>query len=150
MGKGCAMQQRPAIRVYAGGRQFVVVPLVTGLDSQPVEVAPAHPVYLTLGRPIAYVLAQAISAAKGQSRMAVHTDAVAWDGEGGRWWTHHLFRATIVWQPDQVVISSGPRAKTDAGVPTGDETLRGIVLPADTPASGIAEWLIRTLGEQLS
>ena len=35
-----------SIRIYASGRQFVVVPLVPGPDGLPVEVAPIHPVYL--------------------------------------------------------------------------------------------------------
>jgi hypothetical protein len=163
------MEQRPSIRVYASGRQFVVVPLATGADGEPtvlrrtpgcrrtVEVTPVHHVYLTMGRPVAHSLTQAISAAQAQSQAATGTRIAVWDGEGGRWWTHHLFRATIAWQADRIEIALGPevpdlggRVKADAEAPAEDPLQRSVVLPAGAPASEIAEWLIRALGERLS
>ena len=141
-------QPPPSIRVYASGRQFVVVPLVPGPDGLSVEAAPAHPVYLTMGRPVAVTLTRAIRSAQEQSRAAARGDIAPWDGDCGKWWAHHLLRVTVTWQPDQITIASGPRVKANAGAPAEDETQYS-VLPVDTPAPEIAEWLIRHLGERL-
>jgi hypothetical protein len=143
-----AMEQAPpSIRVYASGRQFVVVPLVPGPDGLPVEAAPAHSVYLTMGRPVAYTLTRAIRQAQAVSGAAAG-DIVTWDGDRGKWWAHSLLQVTVTWELDRIAIASGPRAKADAGVAPGDETQHS-ALPVDTQASEIAEWLIRHLGERL-
>ncbi len=140
-------QAAPSIRVYASGRQFVIVPLVPGPEGLPTETAPAYPVYLTMGRPVAYTLTRAIREAQAQSGAAAG-DMVTWDGEDGKWWAHALLRVTVTWEPDRITIASAPRVKANAGVLPADET-QHFALPADTPASGIAEWLIRHLGERL-
>jgi len=141
------MEHGPSIRVYASGRQFVVVPLITGKDGALIEATPVQPVYLTMGRPVAYTLTRAVRDARAHSKTT--TDVKAWDGEGGKWWAHHLLRVTITWAGDGIEIASGPRAKANAGAPVEGEAEERFTLPAETPASELAEWLIRHLGERL-
>ncbi len=139
------MEHGPSIRVYASGRQFVVVPLVTGEDDALLEATPVQSVYLTMGRPVAYTLTRAVRDARAHSETT--TDVKAWDGEGGKWWAYHLLRVTIAWAVDGIEITSGPRAKANAGAPS--EAEERFTLPEGTPASELAEWLIRHLGERL-
>ena len=138
-----------SIRVYASGRKFVVVPLVERPDEHQIEAAPAHHVNLTLGRPAVLTLTKAIRSARERSTAEPSGSVVAWDGEDGRWWVHHLLSVTVTWEASRIVITSGPRMKANAGASVQEEAFHRLELPTDTPASDIAEWLIRHLGERL-
>jgi hypothetical protein len=156
------MTTMPSVRVYADGRQFVVVSLMAGAEGQPVEVAPVYPIHLTMGRSVAYSLAQALRDTESRSRTAAYTDRVAWDGGGGRWWSHHLLRVTITWCADHIsVVPDDERARLgrraarqirqrNAEAPEGDDDSHAVTFPMDASASQLAEWLIRALGERLS
>ncbi len=101
----------PTIHVYANGHGFVVVPVLIDAEGHEVEGTPANAVPLTLGRPTTLTLTKALRSAREQSAAGQSDTFIAWDGENGRWWTHHLFRTTIVWRADAVVITSEPRAE---------------------------------------
>ena len=150
----------PTIHVYANGHGFVVVPVLIDAAGHEVEGTPANLAALTLGRPTTLTLTKALRSAREQSAAGQSDTCIAWDGDNGKWWAHHLFKATIVWHADAVVITSEPRGKTSdailprpkqAGLAQDDQSDAHEVseLPADAPASEIAEWLIRHLGELL-
>ena len=127
------MENSATVRVYANARKFVVVPLIGEA-----EVTPAHQVNLTMGRPVAYSLTRALESARGRSTSA--DDIVAWDGENGMWWQHHLLRVTITWSEDHI------RVVPDEGRPARHPQSPITTFPADTPTAQIAEWLISRLG----
>ncbi len=140
------MEHGPSIRVYASGRQFVVVPLITGKDGALI----GHAGTTRLpddGTACRLHADQAVRDARAHSETT--TDVKAWDGEGGKWWAHHLLRVTITWAVDGIEIASGPRAKANAGAPVEGEAEERFTLPAETPASELADWLIHHLGERL-
>ncbi len=101
----------PTIHVYANGHGFVVVPVLIDAAGHEVEGTPANLAALTLGRPTTLALTKALRSAREQSAAGQSDTWIAWDGDNGKWWAHHLFRATIVWHADAVVITSEPRGK---------------------------------------
>jgi hypothetical protein len=131
------MEKLTAVRVYANAKKFVVIPLIGEA-----EVTPAQQVHLTIGRPIAYTLARALESARNRSTST--GDIVAWDGENGTWWAHHLLHATITWSEHHI------RVVPDEGRPARHPQPTVATFPTDTATSQIAEWLIRQLGERLT
>ncbi len=131
------MEKLTAVRVYANAKKFVVVPLIGEA-----EVTPTHQVHLTMGRPIAYTLARALESVRSRSTSA--DGIVAWDGEHGTWWAHHLLRVTITWSEDHI------RVVPDEGRPARHPKPAVTTFPADTATSQVAEWLINQLGKDLN
>lgn len=145
------MSTEAKIRVYANGRRFVVVPVIStplpSSDSNPeaVEITPAHSIPLTLGRPTVVRLARALRAAK-QASQAAEDDAPRWDGEGGRWWAHHLLGLALTWRETEIALAE-IRGRDSARDLAHD--LAPLTLPAETPESALAEKLIELLGQKL-
>jgi len=128
----------PEIHIYANGRTFVVVPVTEAPDGNVVEVTPMHEIPLTLGRPTVFRVARAIRNAREFSESEESITAARWDGDGGRWWQHHLISVAIKWEAPHVRILQPS---------LGEET--SVTLPVDTPESELAERLIQWLGQRL-
>ena len=131
------MKTEAFAHIYANGRRFIIVPVVTRPDGQPIELDAPQTVPLTLGRPTVVRLTRALHAAKEASHQG-NPEAAPWDGESGRWWSHHLLGLTLHWGDDQVTLS---------GLQEGEMT--PIVFSTETPEGEIAERLIALLGEKL-
>ncbi|MCJ7548528.1 MAG: hypothetical protein MUQ30_02475, partial [Anaerolineae bacterium] len=95
-------------------------------------------ILLTLGRPTVFRLARAIRSAREFSENEESIHAVRWDGDGGRWWQHHLMWVAIKWEAAHVRMCQPD---------LGEET--SVTLPVDTPESELAERLIQWLGQRL-
>lgn len=133
--------ERILVHIYADGRGFVVCPVRQDSDGQWREYQPVQRVSLTLGYPTTYHLSRAIERARAQS---LEGSGARWDGEAGRWWTHHLLAMTLVDSNDELVLS---HLGKDTAV-----TERAALAhwPADTPLSEIAECIVEQLREALS
>jgi len=128
----------PEAHIYANGLTFVVVPVTKAPDGKAVEVTPVHKIPLTLGRPTVFRLARAIRNAREFSESEESTNAAPWDGDGGRWWQHHLMLITIKWEAARAWLMEAD---------LGEET--SVTLPVDTPESELAERLIQWLGQKV-
>jgi len=124
------------IHVYASGRTFIIVPVVSAPNDTPAEMAPVHSVPLTLGRPTSVRLSRAITSARETAGSITGGTGAPWDGDGGRWWQHHLLAAAVAWQDACV------RAWD---LDEGNELGRW----DDVTSSELAEWLIGLLGTRL-
>jgi len=116
----------------------VVVPVTETPDGKVVEVIPVHEIPLTLGRPTVLRLTRAIRSARKFSESEESITAARWEGDGGRWWQHHLMWVTIKWEAAHVRMVEPE---------LDDET--SVTLPVDTPESELAERLIQWLGLRL-
>ena len=128
----------PEVHIYANGRTFVVVPVTETPDGKVVEVIPVHEIPLTLGRPTVLRLTRAIRSARKFSESEESITAARWEGDGGRWWQHHLMWVAIKWEATHVRMVEPE---------LDDET--SVTLPVDTPESELAERLIQWLGLRL-
>ena len=128
----------PEVHIYANGRTFLVVPVTEAPDGKVVEVTPVHTIPLTLGRPTVFRLTRAIRSARKCSENEESINAVRWDGDGGRWWQHHLMLVAIKWEEARVRMLE----------PDLDDE-RSVTLPVDTPESELSERLIQRLGQRL-
>ena len=128
----------PEVHIYANGRTFVVVPVTETPDGKVVEVIPVHEIPLTLGRPTVLRLTRAIRSARKFSESEESITAARWEGDGGRWWQHHLMWVAIKWEAAHVRMVEPE---------LDDET--SVTLPVDTPESELAERLIQWLGLRL-
>lgn len=131
-------KKTPEVHIYANGRTFVVVPVTEAPDGRAVEVTPVHAIPLTLGRPTVFRLTRAILSAREFSEKEESIHAVPWDGDGGRWWQHHLTLVAIKWGAAHVRM-----LKPDL------ENETSVSLPVDTPESELAERLVQWLGQRL-
>ena len=131
------MQVKATVHVYANGRRFVVVPVVHDAAGDPIETQDMQTVPLTLGRPTVVRLGRALRAAREQSLRGA-SDRPRWDGEEGRWWSHHLLGLAIRWEDDRALLSD-----------LGDSSPEPVLLPTGATDSQVAEHLIELLGKRL-
>jgi hypothetical protein len=132
------MQNDATIHIYANGRRFVIVPVVSNPDTESLEVEPAYAIPLTLGRPTVVRLARALRVAR-QVGQRGEVPADRWDGEGGRWWSHHLLGLTLTWTENQIALEGLRERDSEPDI-----------FPADTPDTTLAEKLIERLGQKLN
>lgn len=136
------------VHVYASGREFVVVPVLSLTPEEVVEAAPAEHVNLVIGRATVVELSRALRAAQQQCLSASSVTAceghIPWDGDTGRWWAHNLLFVVLRWCDGKLEFIR--QARTDG---SDWEAVETTILPAETSFTDLAEELIRALGDRL-
>ena len=127
------------IHIYASGRTFVVVPITRAQDGAAIETTPARTVPLTLGQPTSYRISRVIREARADCGCEGMDQPLSWDGDGGRWWQHHLMAVAVRWSGTQVRI-------LDLDQTEG----RPLELPAQVSNGELADHLIQVFGQKLS
>ncbi len=131
------MQTDAIVHIYANGRRFVIVPVISSPGGELIELDAVQTVPLTLGRPTVVRLSRALRAAVAASLESA-PDVPRWDGEKGRWWSHHLLGLTAKWKDNRITLSG-----------LDDDGMAPVVFPADTPEGDLSEQLIALLSGKL-
>ncbi len=137
-------QPEPQVHIYGSGRVFIVVPVAQSDTGDWVEMNPVERVNIILGRSVVVPLAQALREAQAQSTAGLQSEADRWDGDGGRWWDHHLLHVRITWSQEHITFAPQPAASGKSEI---KEPLE--LIPGDVPESKLATRLIEYLGERL-
>lgn len=137
-------QHEPRVHVYGSGRVFVVVPVAQSDTGEWIEMNPVDRVNIILGRSVVVPLAQALREAKAQSTAGLQDEASVWDGDGGRWWDHHLLCVRITWSREHIAFAPRPEA---VGESEADELIE--IIPGNVPESKLATRLVEYLGQRL-
>ena len=105
------------------------------------EYQPVQRISLTLGYPTTYYLSRAIEKACAHS---TEGSGEKWDGDAGRWWTHHLLALAIVESADELALAN-------LGEDTAATERAALAhWPADAPVSEVAECIVEQLRKALS
>lgn len=132
------------VHVYASGHGFVVVPVCQRAEKEWVECEPVQHISLEKALPIAAMLDSAIA------RSAQHScdELRPWDGDGGRWWKHHLYAARLAWQAEKLELTilpdgwPGSPEPLELPHPVGE-------WPANVASTHVVYQLIALLGQAL-